>query len=279
VSVKTVQANGLRFGYLEWGDTTKPLVLMAHGFPDSPHAWTELGSAVAAAGYWVVAPFLRGYSPSEAGPRDTTSEDLANDGAAWVGAFGREKAHLVGHDWGAELAYGAVGVAPEKFWSLTAVAIPHRVRLAFTWKMAWGLRHFGSLSLPWAEARFAKDDFAELEMLTRRWSPTWTFTKEDLAPVKACFRAPGTVHAALGYYRAAALRSPAFLKPKVKVPTLIIAGLDDPAVAVRDYESTRGHFEAGFEVLPVRGGHFCHRESPQPVIAGLIKHLQNFTPK
>lgn len=271
--MKTFTANGLKFGCLEWGEVSKPLVLMAHGFPDSPHAWTEIGSAVAAAGYWCVAPFLRGYSPSEAGPRDTTSEDLARDGAAWVEALGRKKAHLVGHDWGAELAYGAVGVAPEKFFSLTAVAIPHRVRLEFTWKILWGLRHFNSLALPWAEKRFAANDFAELEMLTRRWSPTWKFTAEELAPVKACFREPGTVHAALGYYRAAAIRTPAFLKPKVQVPTLVIAGMDDPAVAVRDYDTTREHFEKGFEVLAVRGGHFCHREDPKPVIEALLKHL------
>jgi pimeloyl-ACP methyl ester carboxylesterase len=273
VSVKTVQVNGLRCAYLEWGEASKPLVLMVHGFPDTPHAWTEIGSAVAASGYWVVAPFLRGYAPSEAGPKDTTSEDLARDGAAYVAALGREKAHLVGHDWGAELAYGAVGVAPEKFSSLTAVAIPHRAALRVTWRMAWGLRHFGALSLPWAKSRFAKDDFAELERLTRRWSPTWKFTAEDLAPVKACFRAPGTVHAALGYYRAAAIRSPAFLKAKVQVPTLVVAGLEDPAVEVRDYESTRGHFAKGFEVLAVRGGHFCHRESPKEVVAGLLKHF------
>lgn len=274
--MKTFTANGLKFGYLEWGDPggeTKPLVLCAHGFPDSPHAWSEIGTALAAAGYWVVAPFLRGYSPSEAGPRDTTSEDLARDGAAWVEALGRQKAHLVGHDWGAELAYGAVGVAPEKFSSLTCVAIPHRVRLKFTFNIAWGLRHFGSLSLPWAESRFAANDFAELEMLTRRWSPTWKFTAEDMAPVKACFREPGTVHAALGYYRAAAIRTPAFLKPQVQVPTLVIAGTDDPAVAVRDYESTREHFAKGFEVLAVRGGHFCHREDPKPCIEALLKHF------
>lgn len=273
MSVKHFTANGLKFGYLEWGEPSRPLVLMAHGFPDSPHAWTELGSGLAAAGYWVVAPFLRGYSPSEAGPRDTASEDLARDGVAWVGALGRERAHLVGHDWGAELAYGAVGLAPEKFSSLTAVAIPHRVPLKFTWRIALGLRHFASLSLPWAERRFAANDFAELEVLTRRWSPTWKFTEEDLAPVKACFRSPGTVHAALGYYRAAAVRTPEFLKPRVQVPTLVVAGLDDPAVKVEDYETTRGHFAKGFEVVAVRGGHFCHREDPKPVLEALLRHF------
>jgi pimeloyl-ACP methyl ester carboxylesterase len=272
--MKTVSVNGLRCAYLEWGDRARPLVLLVHGFPDTPRSWDAIGPALAAEGYWVVAPFLRGYAPSEAGPRDTTASDLAEDGVGYVTALGRERAHLVGHDWGAELAYGAVALAPQRFLSLTTVAIPHRAALRPTLAIAWGLRHFISLKLPGAVERFRADGFAMAETFMKRWSPTWRYTAEDLEPLHACLREPGTVRAALGYYRAASFRTPPALRAPVTVPTLCIAGESDPAVSPREFEATRAHFTAGFDVLAVPGGHFCHRESPMQVIAGLLAHFR-----
>lgn len=250
------------------------MAVLVHGFPDTPHGWDVIGQGLAAAGAFVVAPFLRGYAPSAAGPEDTTARDLGEDVCGLVTALGVERVHLVGHDWGAEAAYAAVGLAPEKFHTLTTIAIPHRATLKPTLGLAWAIRHFATLSLPGAEARFAKDDFAMIEKLIRRWSPTWKFSAEELAPIKACFRAPGTVHAALGYYRAAALRTPDFMAKPVTVPTLNVAGADDPGVRPAAFESTRSQYRSGFEVLVVPGGHFCHRESPEPVIAALLRHLQ-----
>jgi pimeloyl-ACP methyl ester carboxylesterase len=270
---RLMTVNGLRSVALEWGPPAGELVVMVHGFPDTPHSWGQLAERLASEGYWVVAPFLRGYAPSEAGPADTTSADLAADGAAYGPALGRQRVHLVGHDWGAELAYGAVGLHPERFLSLTAIGIPHRGALKPTLAMAWGVRHFIALTLPGAEGRFASDDFAMVEHLCRRWSPNWQPTADELAPVKECFRRPGVVHAALGYYRAASVRTPPFLRAAVQVPTLCLAGTGDPAVTVADFERTRAHFAAGLEVLAVPGGHFCHRESPEPVIDGLLRHL------
>ncbi len=75
---KTVQANGLKFACLEEGQG--PLVLLVHGFPDTPHTWDVVRPALAAAGYRAVSPFTRGYAPSEAEPFDERDED---DFARW----------------------------------------------------------------------------------------------------------------------------------------------------------------------------------------------------
>jgi pimeloyl-ACP methyl ester carboxylesterase len=72
-----VEANGMRFAYLEWG--SGPLVLAMHGFPDTPHTWNVIGPALAAEGFRVVAPFQRGYAPSSMPARDATSKDLGED--------------------------------------------------------------------------------------------------------------------------------------------------------------------------------------------------------
>ena len=266
-----VDANGLRFAYLEWGKG--PLVVAFHGFPDTPHSWSELGPAIAAAGFRVVAPFLRGYAPTSMPARDTTVQDLAEDVIALISALGEERAHLIGHDWGAEAVYAAVGLAPTRVLTLTAIGIPHRATLKPTPKLAWAIRHFVTLNLPGAEARFAANDFDQMEMLIHRWSPTWLFTADELAPVKACFREPGTVHASLGYYRASKVATPELLKARVTVPTLCVAGGDDPGVDPATYEATRKHFTGRFEVAVIPGGHFCHRESGAELLPKLLAHL------
>lgn len=266
-----LNANGLRFGALSWG--AGPLVLAFHGFPDTAHTWSELGPRLAAGGFRVVAPFMRGYAPTQAPARDTTSRDLGLDVIGLANALGEDVVHLVGSDWGAEAVYAAVGLEPTRFKTLTAVGIPHRAALKPSPSLAWALRHFVTLQLPGAEARFAANDLAALETLARRWSPTWAATAQDLEAMKASFRQPGTVHAALGYYRAASARVPDFMKKKVPVPTLCVAGRDDPSLRPAQYEATRGHFTGSFEVLVIDGGHFCHREAPDVFAAALLRHF------
>ncbi len=85
--IKTVEANGLRFGYVEAG--SGPLALCLHGFPDTAHTWRHLLPALADAGYHAVAPFMRGYAPTEV-PADGAFQTgaLAADANALHEAFG-----------------------------------------------------------------------------------------------------------------------------------------------------------------------------------------------
>lgn len=267
----SLEANGLRFSALTWG--AGPLVLAFHGFPDTAHTWSELGPRLAAKGFRVVAPFMRGYAPTQAPTRDTNSRDLGLDVIGIANALGEDVVHLVGSDWGAEAVFAAVGLEPTRFKTLTSVGIPHRAAVRPSLGLAWALRHFVMLQLPGAEARFAENDLAQLELLTRRWSPTWAASAQDIEEMKASFRQPGTVHAALGYYRASSLFVPDFMKRRVSVPTLCVAGRDDPSVSPAQYEDTRSHFTGGFEVLTVKGGHFCHREAPDVFADALLRHV------
>jgi pimeloyl-ACP methyl ester carboxylesterase len=270
--VRFVEANGLRFGFLEWGQG--PLVLLFHGFPDTAHTWDVLGPKIAAEGFRVVAPFMRGYAPTSIPTRDATSRDLGEDVVALIDALGASKATIIGHDWGAEAVYAAIGLAPEKIEKLVTVAVPHRASLKPTLKIAWGLRHFAVLSLPGAAARFSQNDYATAEHLCRRWSPTWKLTPADLEPVKNAFAAPGAMHAALGYYRAAAFLTPPFMKSPTRLPGLCVWGTDDPALGPADFEGTRPFFKGGLTIAPIRGGHFCHRESPGSALDAIIPFLK-----
>jgi pimeloyl-ACP methyl ester carboxylesterase len=269
--VRFVEANGLRFGTLEWGQG--PLVLLCHGFPDTAFTWDFIGPKLAAAGFRAVAPFMRGYAPTALPPRDTTTKDLGEDVVALIDALGSKTATLVGHDWGAEAVYAAVGLAPKKVEKLVTFAVPHRGALKPTLRIAWGLRHFAALSRSGAARRYAEGDFAATEVLYRRWSPTWKFGPEELEPVKNAFAAPGCLEAALGYYRAAALLTPAFMKTPTLVPTLCVYGTDDPALTAADFEHTRPFFKGGLTLAPISGGHFCHRESPTSALTAITAFL------
>ncbi len=110
-SIRTLSANGLRFAYVEEG--SGPLALLLHGFPDTPQTWDHARPALAAAGFRVVTPFMRGYAPSEIPKVEAYDADtLGRDALEIATALGEEKFVLVGHDWGASAAYSAAGLAP-----------------------------------------------------------------------------------------------------------------------------------------------------------------------
>lgn len=274
LETRFVEANGLRFGYLEWGEASRPLVLMFHGFPDTPWTWDFAGPRLAELGYRVVAPWMRGYAPTSLPPRDTTSKDLGEDVVGLIGALGAERAIIIGHDWGAEAVTAAVGLAPERIEKLVGVGVPHRTQLPKRPGLAWAARHFVGLTLPGALGRFCANDFAMVDVYCRRWSPTWKLTAEDTRHVKESFATPGSANAALGYYRGASVMTPAFMKPRIAVPTLMICGLQDPAVTPADFERARRQFTGRYEVAAIDGGHFCHRESPEAFVAAVAKFLK-----
>src|SRR4249920_172110 len=119
-----VQANGLEFGLLEAG--SGPLALCLHGFPDSAHTWRHLMPELAGAGFHAVAPFMRGYAPTGLSPDGHYPLGaLVADAVALHEALdGDERAVLIGHDWGAETAYGAAAVAPERWRRLVTLGVP-----------------------------------------------------------------------------------------------------------------------------------------------------------
>lgn len=270
---KFIEANGLRFAYLEQG--TGPLVLLVHGFPDTAYTWDHTMAAVAAAGFRAVAPFQRGYWPSANPSEDTTTDTLGADVIAWIEALGEQSAIVVGHDWGATGAYTAAITNPEKVRLLVTVAIPHPATLKLTPGLAWKVRHFVTLKMKRAAKRFAANDFAQLDALYTRWSPAWKDRgASETEHVKATFRQPGSLDAALGYYRELPLRGAAgTLRRNVTVPTVSFAGEDD-MLAPRMYEKARHKFEASYEVVQMPGGHFMHREHPDQFSTELVRVLK-----
>lgn len=271
----TLDARGQRFAYLAAG--RGPLVVLVHGFPDTAHTWDAALPALAAAGYRAVAPFTRGYAPSApAADGAYDSDTLGADIIAWIEALGADRAIVIGHDWGASAAYAAAATRPDRVRLLIALALPHPRALKPSPRLAWAARHMLALRRPGAAAAVARDDFAYVDELWRRWSPAWTaIPATETAAVKAAFRTPGCLDAALAYYRALGLRLPAGHRPDIRVPTVALAGEDD-IVPTRAFERARHCFAGPYQVIAMPGGHFMHREHPDVAVPELVKIVRDF---
>lgn len=265
-----ILANGLQFSTIEEG--RGPLVLLLHGFPDTPHTWNLVRPALAAKGWRVVSPFMRGYAPTEI-PRAEAydSDTLGRDVLSLIEALGESQAVVIGHDWGADAAYAAAILDPSKVRLLVTLAIPHPASLRPTPRLLWAGRHFFSLRRKSAPAMVRRNDFAHVDELVRRWSPKWRFDAIETAAVKEVFRHPGSLEAALGYYRA--LR-PA-KKRQIHVATVSFAGEDD-ALDAAAFERARPLFTSDYRVVSMPGGHFMHREHPERFQAELFRVLAPF---
>jgi pimeloyl-ACP methyl ester carboxylesterase len=270
-AVRHVDANGLRFAYLEAGQG--PLVLLLHGFPDTARSWDHARPRIAAKGYRAVSPWMRGYTPTAIPDRDADIETIGRDALALIEALGERSAIIVGHDWGAAASYAAASLEPARVKKLVAIAIPHPATLRPLPAKLWAVRHFFAYKLPGASKRFARDDFAALPILYKRWSPLWTPPAEELAPVRATFADPASLEAAFGYYRRLPFRPPGFLRKKIEVPSVVFAGLDDNLAQPADYTYARRMFASDYLVEEMRGGHFMHREHPDEFATKLLAHL------
>ena len=282
-----VEANGITFHYLEMGHG--PLVLCLHGFPDHAHTYEALLPVLAAAGFHAVAPFMRGYAPTSPAPDGRyQSVLLAQDVLALIGALGAERARLVGHDWGAQAVYGAAIVAPERVERLVTIGAAHpaaaRGDLAMRYDRLKGIWHAFFFQMPFAEQAVAANDFAFIESWWRDASPEFTPPPAMMARLKATFRQPGVVTAALCYYRHTFHpdnRDPhlkdlqeRLSNDPISVPTLAFHGTQDRPGRLEAFEAMDHLFLQGLEKVILPGtGHFVHLERPQEVNAQMVAFL------
>lgn len=263
--------DGQTFVFASEGDG--PLVVLLHGFPDTPHGGERIAAALAGAGYRAVRPWLRGYHPDTHVPgRPYDAISIAEDAVRLLDALGESSAVLVGHDWGAAIAYDAASLHPERFRAIVPIAIPHPSLLPRTPAAAWAARHFLVHRLLWAERTVRRRDFAYLEKLYRRWAPSWTGPERDdcLERAKRCFADPGSLSGALAYYRALSLKLPPEIAEPPAVRGLVVGGTDeivDPGL----FEKTAARLADGSESLLIEGArHWPHRESEDAFIEALL---------
>lgn len=281
---------GLEFRALSKGEG--PLVLCLHGFPDNARSYRFQMEALAEAGYRVVAPNLRGYEPaSQPGDDDYSLETIASDVVQWIEQLGEEKAHLVGHDWGAAITFVSGALHPGRFHSLAAIAVPHSARLASIGMRKVPVQLLRSSYMVFFQLRGIAEfciryrDWALLRWLWKIWSPGFDLPNEEWANLEQTFEAPGVAKAMLSYYRQNAspaimmgLRESAMTRlTTVPVRTLAITGVEDGCMDTRLYDHVflDEDFPAGVRVERIPGaGHFAHQEKPEEINRLLIDWFQ-----
>ena len=270
---------------------SQPLVLCLHGFPDNARSFRFQLPALAKAGYRAIAPTLRGYEPSSQPiDKDYSIGALARDVVGWIDHLDEEKVHLIGHDWGAGIAYMAGAIAPERFHSLTTIAVPHAARLPEGIRLvpsqlakSWYMMFFQLRGI--AEIALERNDWSLIRKLWRDWSPGYDLPEGEWANLRETFEMPGVKHAMLAYYRQNA--SPGMLLglkkteatklTTVPVRTLAITGVDDGCVDSRLYDHVfmEEDFPNGVRVERIEeAGHFTHQERPEEVNRVILAWLE-----
>ena len=283
-----MRANGVEFRVLCCGDG--PLALCFHGFPDSAHTWRHLLVELAEAGYRAVAPFQRGYAPTEV-PADGLYQSgaLSMDAIALHEALGGgADAVLIGHDWGAPTVYGAAGHAPERWRAVVSMAVPPGGALATAFvtnlrqvKRSWYMFFFQH---PLADLLVGANDLAYVDMLWADWSPGFDATPE-LELLKPSLRDPANLQAALGLLPRPPRRRPdgpgARRRPGGDAAGTAAAAALPPRRRRRLHRrggrgGARGMVPGNVTVDIVDGaGHFLHLERPDEVNRRVLEFLSS----
>lgn len=269
--------SGLTFTTDVMGPTDGPLVLLLHGFPESRHSWRLALPALARAGYRAVAPDQRGYSPgARPDPADLSNyafEKLVADAIEIAEAAGHDgkRFHLVGHDWGGQVAWGVANAHPDRLASLTVLSRPHPLSFRRALAKPDGdqrhrSRHHGKFLEPDTADKLLADDARAMR---------GGLFGQDPASVAQHLKVLGNrpaLEAALAWYRANKGLAGDFAA--TKVPTLYIWGDADATVGPDAAHGTGDFVEAAYamEVLP-GVGHFVMDQAAGRATELMLAHF------
>lgn len=284
--------NGLRLHYAESG-SGEDLVILLHGFPEFWYSWRHQLAALGGQ-YHVVAPDLRGYNLSDKPPRveDYQLDVMVSDVIGLIDYFGAGKAAIVGHDWGAGLAWAIAQRHPERVSKLAVMQVPP----AAAWRAnmsvrqllrSWYMFFFQLPRVP--EWLIGRNNFAALDRVFKdQVARAGSFTDEDIEKYKAALREPAALTAAVNYYRANVFRlmrrkpgaksagaAPLERDGRIRVPTLFIFGEQDSAILPQTVRGVANYINAPYREVRIPDcSHWVQNEAPEEVNTALLEFLR-----
>ncbi|WNL45653.1 alpha/beta hydrolase [Dyella sp. BiH032] len=284
----------LEIHYETGGDPSASTVLLLHGWPDDVRSWRRITPVLESGGCRWIAPWLRGCGPtrflSEATLRDGRTEALAQDAIDLMDSLNIERFSVIGHDWGARVAYALAALIPHRLLSIAAISLAYAPRGAFVvpafqQSRAWWYQWFMSVDKG-AEA-VAKDPNAFAKMQWETWSPPGWFDEAEFKATARSFENPDWLAITLNGYRSrwrddeerdaryAELSRRVASVEQLDVPTLMVQGATDGTVLASSSEGQEKWFSRGYQRIVLDGiGHFPTREAADVVGRRLLSHLQ-----
>ena len=288
--MKSVRTATLEIAYEESGPAGGRPVVLLHGFPDDVHAYDGVTPPLAAAGWRVLVPYLRGYGPTRFlnadTPRSGQQAALGRDLADFIDALGLRRAVLAGYDWGGRAACIVAALWPERAAGLVTIGGYNIQNIA-------ALRNPAS---PAAEYRYWYQWYFHTErgragltanrrpfcrLLWELWSPNYRFDDATYERTAASFDNPDFVEVVIQSYRhryGAAPGDPALeeieaqlaLQPSITVPTMSLHGECDGVSPPQGLGRHAEHFIGPYQsrVIPI-AGHFLPREAPEAVVQAI----------
>ena len=260
--------SALRFDVLDSGPRDGEAVVLLHGFPQQPSTWDAVAEKLNTAGLRTLVPTMRGYTATNR-PRPrrayATSETAA-DLVALLDAAGLERAHLVGHDFGATAAWGAAGWYPDRVATFTSLSTPHPAAFRDGFRA-------GQARASWYMALFQLPRLPEA--LARR-----TMTKalidgglpaERAESYAVALAEPGALTGALNWYRGI----PFSTKPigRITVPTTYVWGRHDVALVRTTAEATAKYVVGPYRFLDLDAGHWLPEREPEAVTEAILDRV------
>lgn len=265
------------------GPEDGPLVVLLHGFPEFSYGWRKQIPALVARGYRVVAPDQRGYNESSkpSAVADYSLDALSLDIVGLIDAMGRKTAHVVGHDWGAAVAWWMAVKHRERVETLTVINVPHplvmrRHLLGKPKQMAksWYMFFFQLPFVP--ESLIARNNFEGFAKMIVESARPGAFTADDIAVYKEAWRKPGALTGMIAWYRA--IRSQIAQQisaedARIRMPALVIWGKQDHLLGSEMAAPSVGFCDRGKLAMIEDATHWVHHEEPDRVNALILEHL------
>ena len=289
--MKTARTPALAVAYEETGPADGKPVILLHGFPDDVHAYDDAAPLLAASGWRVIVPYLRGYGPTRfddpATPRSGQQAALGQDLLSLIDALGLARAVLAGYDWGGRAACIVAALWPERAQGLVSIGgynIQDIAAAARPAPPAAEYRHWYQWYFHTERGRagLAANRGALCRLLWQLWSPNYRFDDATYDKTAAAFDNPDFVDVVIHSYRhrhGAAPGDPALQpieaalarQPPIRVPTIVLHGAADGVAPPDSSERDARHFTGPYErrIVPV-AGHFLPREAPQAVADAVL---------
>ena len=290
--LRQARTSALDLAYEESGPVDGVPVFLMHGFPDDVRTWDDVAAPLAAKGYRVIVPYLRGYGPTRFLPPNTMRSGqqaaIGSDLKELMDALGIERAFLGGYDWGGRAACIVAALWPERVRGLVSIGGYNIQNIAKNVKpeaadTEWRYWYQWYFNTARGVAGLAANRHDICRLLWKMWSPNWAFDDATYDATGAAFDNPDFVDIVIHSYRhryQAAPSDPVYeaierrlaLRPKITVPTVVLHGgadgVDLPEMSAQDAPQFTASYRR--EVVPL-AGHFFSREAPQKVVDAVLE--------